>query len=177
MPRIVNNVDLDKVAQTANEGKKNSSALRKKVTLKGEWNLDPTKGYQFKTEMLYETGKHVIEVDSPSYLGGNGSRPGPMAFCVAGITSCFISTLATVAAMEGVELTKLNVIAECSINFAKTLDVADEPITEGIDFAIEAGSSNANQKRLEELVRMAEQRCPAIYSMTHVINVSARIVP
>lgn len=66
----MNDVDLDKVAQTANEGKKNRSALRKKVTLQGEWNLDPLKGYQFKTEMPYEKGKQVIEVDSPSYLGG-----------------------------------------------------------------------------------------------------------
>jgi len=174
MSRIVNNVDLDKVAQTANEGK-NRSAIRKKVTLQGEWNLDPTKGYQFRSEMSYEKGKQVIEVDSPSYLGGNGSRLGPMAYCVAGITSCFISTFATVAAMEGVELTKLKVSVECSINFAKTLGVADEPITEGIDFAIEARSNNADRKRLQELVRKAEERCPAIYSMTHMIKVSARI--
>jgi len=84
MSRIVNNVDLDKVARTANEGKTNRSALRKKVRMQGEWNLDPTKGYQFRAEMLYEKGKQVIEVDSPSYLGGSGSRLGPMAYCVAG---------------------------------------------------------------------------------------------
>ena len=175
MSRIMNNVDLEKVEQTANDGKKNESALRKKVTLQGEWNLDPSKGYQFRTEMSYEKGKQVIEVDSPSYLGGNGNRLGPMAHCIAGITSCFISTFATVAAMEGVKLTKLNVNAECSINFAKTLDVAEEPITEGIDFAIEAESSDADKKRLQELVRMAEERCPAIYSMSHIIRVGARI--
>ena len=175
MSRIVNNVDLDKVAQTTNEGKKNRSALRKKVTLQGEWNLDPAKDYQFRTELSYEKGKQVIEIDSPSYLGGNGNRLGPMAYCVAGITSCFISTFVSVAAMEGVKFTKLNVSAECSINFAKTLDVADEPVTEGIDFAIEARSNNADHKRLQELVTMAEERCPAIYSMTHIIKVSARM--
>ncbi len=175
MSRIVNNVDLDKVAQTAGAGKKNAPSLRKKVALQGEWNLDPSKHYQFRTEMSYENGKQVIEVDSPSYLGGSGSRLGPMAYCIAGITSCFISTFATVAAMEGVELTKLNVAAECSINFAKTLDVADEPITEGIDVAIEARSSNADNEKLRRLVTMAEERCPAIYSMTHIIKVNARI--
>jgi len=99
-----------------------------------------------------------------------------MAYCVAGIASSFISTFATVAAVEGVELTKLNVTAECSVNFAKTLDVADEPISEGIDFAIEARSNNATRKRLQELVGLAEERCPAIYSMTHIVKVRARIV-
>lgn len=175
MSRIVNCIDLDKIAQVANGGKKDSSTLRRKVVLQGEWNLNPKKGYQFRTEMLYEKGKQVLEVDSPSYLGGNGNRLGPMAYCVAGIASCFMSTFATVAAMEGVELTKLNVNAQCSINFAKTLDVADEPITEGIEFVVDTTSRNADRKRLQELVKMAEERCPAIYSMTHVIRVNARI--
>jgi uncharacterized OsmC-like protein len=176
MKSIVNSICLDKIGQTTQEGKKNSSALKKTVRLRGEWNLgDPSKGYQFSTEMPYEKGTQVIEVDSPSYLGGNGNRLGPMAYCVAGITSCFISTFATVAAMQGVELTKLNVDAQCNINFSKTLDVADEPITEGIEFLIDATSKNGDRKRLEQLLRMAEERCPAIYSMTHVIKVSARI--
>ena len=34
----------------------------------------------------------------------------------------------------------LNVNTECMINFAKTSDIADEPITEGINFQIEAES-------------------------------------
>jgi hypothetical protein len=42
--------------------------------LQGEWNFDPSKGYQFKTELSYEKGKQVIEIDSPSFLGGNGNR-------------------------------------------------------------------------------------------------------
>jgi hypothetical protein len=43
-----------------------------------EWNF-PSKGYQFKTELSYEKGKQAIEIDSPSFLGGNGNRLGPMA--------------------------------------------------------------------------------------------------
>lgn len=175
MPRIVNSVDLDKVSQTASGGRRDKSTVRKKIALQGEWILDPRAGYQFRTEMSYENGRQVIEVDSPSYLGGNGNRLGPMAYCVAGIASCFISTFATVAAMEGVELTKLSINAQCTVNFAKTLDLADEPITEGIDFVIKAASKNADKERLQELVRMAEERCPAVYSMTHVIRVNALV--
>lgn len=166
---------MDKIEKTTREGEKDRSTVRKKVALQGEWNLDPKKGYQFRTEMSYEKGKQVIEVDSPSYLGGNGNRLGPMAYCVAGIASCFIGTFATVAAAEGVELTKLSVNALCAVNFAKTFGLGDEPITEGIDFVIEAVSKNADRARLEHLVKMAEERCPAIYSMSHVVNVNARI--
>ncbi len=175
MSRVVNSIDLDKVARTASDGRKDRATIKKKVALQGEWNLDPAKGYQFRTEMSFENGKQVIEVDSPSYLGGNGNRLGPMAYCVAGVASCYISTFATVAAMEGIHLTKLNVNAQCTINFAKTLDLGDEPINEGIDFLIDAASKDAGKLKLQELAAKAEERCPAIYSMSHVIKVNARI--
>jgi uncharacterized OsmC-like protein len=175
MAQILNNVDLDKIAQTANNGKEDKSTLRKPVKLQGEWNLDPTTGYQFRTELSFEKGKQVVEIDSPSFLGGNGNRLGAMAYCVAGIASCFIATFATVAASHGVRLTKLNATVECDINFAKTFDVADEPITEGITFRVDTESDNANKSELQRLLKMAEERCPAMYSMSHAINVDAII--
>ena len=61
------------------------------------------------------------------------------------------------------------------INFAKTFDLVNEPITEGINFEIEAESENADKQKLQELVQMAEERCPAMYSMSHEIKVNAQI--
>jgi len=170
---IINNVDLDKVAETTESGKKEKLTLRKLVKLYGEWNLDLSKGYQFRTELSYEKGKQVVEIDSPSFLGGNGNRLGPMAYCVAGISSCFIATLVTVASSKDIRLSKLNVNAQCNINFAKTFDIADEPITEGIEFQIDAESPNADKQQLQEIIRLAEERCPAMYSMKHEIKVNA----
>jgi len=155
MANVIDNTDLDKISQTIANGKKDKESLRRPVKLQGEWNLDPTKGYQFRTELSYEKGKAVIEIDSPSFLGGNGNRLGPMAYCVAGITSCFIATFTSVAATQGINLTKLNVNTECMINFAKTFDVADETITEAIKFEIDAESNNADKQKLQQLVRMA----------------------
>ena len=175
MPNIINNVDLDKVSQTAASGKKDKNTLKKPVKLQGQWNFDPNKGYQFKTELSFEKGKETIEIDSPSFLGGQGNRLGPMAYCIAGITSCFIGTFVGIAAQKGIKLTKLTVNTECKINFAKTFDVADEPITEGIDFEIEAQSEDGDRKKLEEIIKLAEERCPAVYSMSHVIKVNTRI--
>ena len=176
MAKFLNNVDLEKVSQTSENGKKDKSTLKKPVKLQGEWILDSNQGFQFKTELGYEKGKQVIEVDSPSFLGGQGNRLGPMAYCVAGITSCFIGTFVGIAAQKGIKLTKLKVDTECLVNFAKTFDIADEPITEGINFKVEAESENADKLQLQEILTMAEERCPAMYSMSHKINVDARIV-
>ncbi|MFY9301338.1 MAG: OsmC family protein [Candidatus Nitrosotenuis sp.] len=176
MTNILNNVDLDKISKTIDDAKKDKSTLRKPVKLQGQWNFDPSKGYQFKTELAYEKGKQVVEIDSPSFLGGGGNRLGPMAYCVAGITSCFIGTFVGIASSKGIKLTKLAVNAECNINFAKTFDISDEPITEGINFQIDAQAENADKQQLQQIVKMAEERCPAIYSMSHVIRVSAQIL-
>ena len=175
MSNITNNVDLNKISKTIEEGRNDLSTLRRPVKLAAEWNLNPDKPYQFKTELAYEKGKQVIEIDSPSFLGGNGNRLGPMAYCVAGITSCFIATFVTVASSKGIRLSKLNVNAQCNINFAKTFDIADEPITEGIEFQIEAESQDADKQQLEEIIRLAEKRCPAMFSMMHEIKVNAII--
>lgn len=175
MANILNNVDLDKISQTVAAGRTDRSTLKRPVKLQGEWNLDPSKGYQFRTELAFEKGKQVIEIDSPSFMGGSGGRLGPMGYCVAGITSCFIATFVSVASSQGIRLTRLNVDAECNINFAKTFDVADEPITEGINFKIDVQSDNADRERLGQVLKMAEERCPAMYSMSHVIKVNAEI--
>lgn len=175
MSNIINNVDLDKIQESIENGKKNKQFLKKPVKLRGEWNFDVQKGYQFKTELAYENGKLAIEIDSPSFLGGNGNRIGPMGYCIAGITSCFIATFVSVASSRGINLSRLSVNAECDINFAKTFDVADEPITEGINFQIDAESDDADKQKLNQLVKMAEERCPAIYSMNNIIKVNAKI--
>ena len=177
MTNIINNIDLDKIQNTIDNGKQERQFVRKPVKLHGEWNLDPKSEYQFKTELTYEKGKQTIEIDSPSFLGGNGNRVGPMGYCIAGITSCFIATFVSVASSQGIIFNKLNVDAECNINFAKTFDIADEPITESINFFIDAKSEDKiiDKQKLEELVRMAEERCPAIYSMSHIIKVNAQI--
>ena len=175
MAQIINNVDLDKIAQTTANGQKDRSTLKKFVKLQGEWILNTASGYQFRTELSFEKGKQIIEIDSPSYLGGNGNRLGPMGYCVAGIASCFIATFATVAASRGVRLTKLNASVQCDINFAKTFDVSDDPITEGITFNIDTESENADKSELRRLLKFAEERCPAMYSMSHVVSVVATI--
>jgi uncharacterized OsmC-like protein len=99
-----------------------------------------------------------------------------MAYCVTGITSRFIATFVTVASSKDIRLSKLNVSAQCNINFAKTFDVADEPITEGIEFQIESESPNADKQQLQDIIRLAEERCPAMYSMKHEIKVDAILI-
>lgn len=39
MSKVINNIDLEKIQNTAENGRKNKESLRKPVKLEGEWNL------------------------------------------------------------------------------------------------------------------------------------------
>jgi len=54
--------------------------------------------------------------------------------------------------------------------------LSDEPLTEGISFQVDAQSENTDNQKLQEILKMAEERCPAMYSMANKIDVSANIV-
>ena len=56
---IINNTNLDNIKQTIEGGKKDKLTLKKPIKLQGEWNFDPSKDYQFKTQLAYEKGKQV----------------------------------------------------------------------------------------------------------------------
>lgn len=122
MSNIINNIDLYKIRNTAEKWQENRQSLQRPVKLEGKWNLfDLEKEYQFRTETSYEKGKEVIKIDSPSFLGGNGNRLGPMAYCKAGITSCFIATFVTVASSQGIKFSKLKVKSECNVILTRPL--------------------------------------------------------
>jgi hypothetical protein len=40
----------------------------------------------------------------------------------------------------------------------KTFDIADEPITEGIEFQIEAESQDSDKQQLEEIIRLVRRK-------------------
>jgi hypothetical protein len=53
MSNIINNIDLDKIRNTAENGRKNRQSLKKPVKLEGEWNLfGLDKGYQFRRAII-----------------------------------------------------------------------------------------------------------------------------
>lgn len=173
---IVNNVNMDRVEESARNGVKNESALRKRVPFHGEWSLDPSAPFQLTAALEYEQGIQRIEIDSPTFLGGKGSRLGPTNYCVVGMASCFALTFAVLAARHGVRLSRLAIDAECDLNFGKYLDVGEGPVVEGVRFRVTAESGDASRETLSELTRLAEERCPAVYMLVNPIRVEAELV-
>lgn len=167
-----NNVDVDKLKATVEGVRKDLSKAKRVNKVEGEWNLGD--GSQFVATVSFENGKMKLEADQPSFLGGGGGAPGPMIYCLYGSASCYVATFATMAAMEGIKLRKLRVVAESSIDFSKVFGLSDNPIAEKVKFTLYV-ESDATASKIREIEDMSKQRCPAVYCLTNAIPLETEL--
>jgi uncharacterized OsmC-like protein len=162
-----NNVNLERLKNTAAEASGDPAKARRTSRVEGTWNLEEGKP-QFTATLTFDGRTQTLEADQPGFLGGGGTRPGPVLYCLYGTAACFAATFASMAAMEGVELRGLRVVAENDINLRPVLGLSQEPIVEKVRLRLTV-SSPAPRSRIEELEALATQRCPAVYCLTQPI--------
>lgn len=166
----LNNVNVGVLEQVAGEG----AGMKRKQKLEGEWLLAEG-GPQFRAEIAYEGGKAVFESDQPRTLGGGGTRPGPLHYCFYGLLSCYTATFATVAAQMGIKLRKLSSSVEGDLNFSRVFGLSRDPIMEEVRLTLQV-ESDAPLARLEEVDKLAHERCPAVFALTEGVKLSTRLV-
>lgn len=169
-----NNIDLAKVAGTVEAIRRDPNNAKRATRVEGEWVFDDI-NVQFRADVKYEKGSTLLEMSLPTFMGGEGSRPGPIHYCVYGLASCFLATVLSIATERNLMVRKARIVAECRLDFSKTFGVADRPIAEGVRFEVEL-DADADKRTLEELLSEAEERCPAVYSLRYPVKVEARLI-
>jgi len=172
--KIINHVDLEKIESNIKSIKADPNKAKKTNRIEGDWNCTGSSEPQFKAELQLETGNFTLEADSPSFLGGNATRPGPLHYCIFGLTSCFASTFMTLAAMEGIVIKSAHFVGQCNVDSSKTFGLSEKPIIENARFKISV-KSDADKKTLERLTKLAEERCPGMFSLTNKIAVHTEL--
>lgn len=168
----LNNVDVTKLKNTVDTMSKDISKAKKTNKIEGEWNLGD--GPQFSATIQFENGKATLMADQPTFLGGGGQQPGPMIYCLYGSASCYAATFATMAAMEGINIKKLKIVAESYIDFSKVFGLTENPIAEKVKFILHV-ESNAPKAKIAELEELAKKRCPAVYCLTNPIKLETEL--
>lgn len=171
---IVNRVNLDKLNDTAQKMKRDPSKAKKVTKIEGKWILDNINAPQFRAEIQTETQKFNMEADQPTSLGGGGTRPGPMHYCLYGIAACTAATFATIAATEGIKLKKMKVSVEGHMDFSKTFGISNNPTVERVKLRILV-SADADDTKIQELKRLAEERCPAVFCLTTPVKMTVEV--
>jgi len=167
---IVNNVNVSALEQVTKEAETDKSKVKRTQQVNGEWLLEEG-GPQFKAEVSFEGGKIVLESDQPKNLGGGGTRPGPLHYCFFGLVSCYTATFATMASQMDIKLSKLSAKLEGDLNFSRVFGLSQEPVMEEIRITLEV-ESDAPREKLEEVERLAYERCPAIFALTERVKLN-----
>ena len=167
---IMNNVNVSALEQVAREAETDASKAKRIQKIEGEWLL--TAGApQFRAEVSFEGGKIVFESDQPKNLGGGGTSPGPLHYCFFGLVSCYTATFAAMAAMKGIELKMLTARLEGNLNFSRVFGLSKEPVMEEIRIILQV-VSDAPREKLEEVEKLASERCPAVFALTEKVRLT-----
>jgi len=169
----LNNVNLEQLNQTVEGAKADPAKARRVTRVEGRWNLEEGKP-QFTGVLKYESGQVTVEADQPTAMGGGGTLPGPLHYCMYGLASCYAATFASMAAMMGVPLRKLEVAAEGHFNFSRVFGLSDAPALEQVRITLTV-DADADQAKLDELEQLAQQRCPAVYVLSHEVPLIAEV--
>ncbi|MBI5559772.1 MAG: OsmC family protein [Deltaproteobacteria bacterium] len=167
-----NNVDVDRVRATVKGFEKDPQAAKKVNKVEGEWN--PGNGAQFSATLSFENGKVTLMADQPAFLGGGGTHPGPIAYCLYGSASCYAATFATMAAMEGVEIKKLTVSVETQMDFSRVFGLSENPIVESVKLSLYV-ESDAPKEKIKYIEALSKVRCPALYCLSNPIPLKTEL--
>jgi uncharacterized OsmC-like protein len=169
----LNNVNLERLTQAVEEAKADPTKAKRVTRVEGHWNVEEGKP-QFTGVLKYESGQVTVEADQPTAMGGGGRLPGPLHYCMYGLAACYAATYASMAAMMGVSLRKLEVAAEGHFNFSRVFGLSDAPALEEVRITLTV-DAEADQAKLDELEELARQRCPAVYTLSHQVPLVAEV--
>ena len=169
----INNVDIEKAGAFVEEVKKDKGKALKVKKVEGTWNLEDGK-VQFTSTLEHAKGSTVIEADGPPFMGGLGIKPDPVQYCLFGLAACFAQTFASIAAEKGIKLKRLKVAVENQVNLGKALGLSDEPIVKNVK--LQADASSEGGENLDEVGKLAEERCPGVYCLTNPIKLNVKLI-
>ncbi|MEK6691357.1 MAG: OsmC family protein [Nitrospirota bacterium] len=172
---MIYRIELEKIRETIEKVKKNPDEAKRVTKMEGTWNTGEGEGSQFEAEVSFEKGQMNLEMTQPTFLGGSGTRPGPMHYCLFGLASCYAATFATIAAMENLHLEGFKIIAENKMDFSRVLGLSENPPIEGVKITAIV-KSNAPEDEIKRIEKLAKERCPVVFCITNPLKLETDLL-
>ena len=166
---MINRINIDVFKGTIEKAKKEPSSVIKSLEIEGKWRLDAQDGPQFETKLKTEkAGEILVQSDETIILGGGGTAPNPVQYCIGGLLACFSATYVKWASMDGILIKNLRIRGTASMDLSAALGISDNPPLKDLrlELIIE---SDADIEKLLEINEIAKKRCPGYYCLTNAI--------
>ena len=165
-------INLSAVQKFAADVQTNPVAGVKEKSVTGECSFEH--GPHFSATVEFVQGKMTLTSDNPPFMGGSGTAPDPINYCLFGTASCFAGTLMTVIAQRCLNVDKLTVSAHNRVNFHRALGLGKQPPVEQVWIKVEY-SGEAAQSEMHDAVNETMEACPGAYCVSHAIPLSAEV--
>ena len=137
-------------------------------------------GHGLRVTCTHPNGTRIA-TDLPSEIGGSGDQVTPAWLMRAALASCVATGIAVEAAARGIELTRLEVVAESTSDMRGLLGMTDElgkPVTAGpseVRLKVRVGASGADRKQLEAIIDHSHRCSPVSGSLESAVPVALHI--
>ncbi len=169
----MHNVNLESLQRTVEQGTADPTSLRQPLELSGEWQTRAG-APQFQGRIPYPGGEVEFSCDFPPQLGGSGSAPNPLAYCLWGGLACYAMTFATEAARDGIELRALRGVITTEVDQSRALGLGGRPPVEHVEWRLEV-EADAPWETIDELKERADARCPGVYCLRNPIDLATTV--
>jgi uncharacterized OsmC-like protein len=166
---MINRINIEVFKRTIENAKADSSNSLKNLEIEGTWKLNEKDGPQFETKLKTENaGEILVQSDETIILGGGGTAPNPVQYCIGGLLACYSATFVKWASMEGINLETFKIKATAKMDLSAALGLSENPALSDLHLELLIKSS-ASLEKLLEINEIAKKRCPGYYCLTHGI--------
>ena len=166
---MINRINIEVFKETIENAKKDPSSSIKNLEIEGTWRLNEQYGPQFETKLKTENaGDILVQSDETIILGGGGTAPNPVQYCIGGLLACYSATFVKWASMEGIRLKSFKIKGTAKMNLSAALGLSENPPLNNLHLELLIESS-ASMEILLEINEIAKKRCPGYYCLTHGI--------
>ena len=162
-----NNLDLGVMAGVVERGRSDPGVFTMHKRVAGTWSfVEGTPAYT--ASMAHGELTSVLSVDVAPGFGGSGLAPDPLQYLLTGLGACYAATVVTVAALEGVDLSALSVVAEQDVDVARVYDLGDGPLIEQITVTVTV-ATDVDDQTLARWQQTAREKCPFAFTVINAI--------
>ncbi len=162
-----NNLDLSVLAGVMERGQQDPGVFKMHKRIEGAWSfVDGSPA--FAAAVVHGNQTTVLAVDIAPGFGGTGLAPDPLQYMLTGLGACYAATVVTVAAMEGVEITELQVVAEQDVDVSRVYGMGDAPLMEQISVTVRVGG-DVDDDMLARWQQAAREKCPFAFTIINAV--------
>ena len=168
-----NNIDLTVLAGVLERGQQDPTALKMVKRVEGTWNFAQG-APAFRATVAHGTQTSTMQVDIAPGFGGTGLAPDPLQYMLLGLGSCYAATVVTIAALESIEISDLQVIAESHADMSRVYDIADNPLMERVSVIVKV-TADVDDDTLSRWQQAARDKCPFAYTVMNAVPLETHI--